>query len=166
MWEEFKPRLNVFPHIDGEVLDGEVVIIHSTGSAGESEVLEPYTRVHLPSVLGDVGGRSEALWKQRSLDLSAKGPWSRAIRAETPVVRPVTAPGARFTTPRDGPAGVCVACPHCRSMDVIIVLGPTPVADDAASVLDQPEPLTHRSPVRSGHQVRPWCSYGLLFCAR
>ena len=45
--EEFEPRLNMFPHADGEVLNDEVVIIHSHGSAGEPEVFEPYTGIHL-----------------------------------------------------------------------------------------------------------------------
>ena len=75
------------------------------------------------------------MWERRSLDASAKGPWSWAIQARTPVVWPVTMPGVRFTTLRDGPAEVCVACPHYRSMDVIIMPGPTLVADDAASIL-------------------------------
>ena len=34
MWEEFEPRSNMFPHINGEVLNDEVVIIHSSGSVG------------------------------------------------------------------------------------------------------------------------------------
>ena len=76
----------MFPHTDREVLNDEVVIIHSTGLVGEPEVFKPYTRVRLPGILGDVGRRSEALWEQRSLDASAKGPWSWAIRAGTPVV--------------------------------------------------------------------------------
>ena len=50
------------PHVNGEVLNDEVVIIHSSGSAGEPEIFEPYIRVRLPGVLGDVGGQSEALW--------------------------------------------------------------------------------------------------------
>ena len=29
--EEFEPHLNMFPHIDGEVLNDEVVIIHFSG---------------------------------------------------------------------------------------------------------------------------------------
>ena len=74
--KEFEPCSNMFPHVDREVLNDEVVIIHSSGLTGESEVLEPYTRVHLPSVLGDVGGRSEALWERCSLDTLGKGPWS------------------------------------------------------------------------------------------
>ena len=86
MREEFKPRSNMFPHADGEVLNDEVVIIHSSSSASEPEVFEPYTGVRLPGILGDVGGRSEALWERRSLDASAKSPWSRAIRAGTLVV--------------------------------------------------------------------------------
>ena len=74
------------PHADGVVLNDEVVIIHSSGLVGEPEVFEPYTGVRLPGILGDVGGRSEALWERRSLDASAKGLWSQAIRARTPVV--------------------------------------------------------------------------------
>ena len=31
--EEFEPCSNMLPHIDGEVLNDEVVIIHSPGSA-------------------------------------------------------------------------------------------------------------------------------------
>ena len=63
-------------HVDGEVLDDEVVIIHSSSSVGELEVFKPYTRVRLPGVLANVGGRSEALWERHSQDASAKGPWS------------------------------------------------------------------------------------------
>ena len=66
----------MFHHIDGEVLNDEVVIIHSFGSVGESKVFEPYTGVRLPGKLGDVGRRSKALWERRSLDVLAKGPWS------------------------------------------------------------------------------------------
>ena len=76
MREEFKPCLNMFPHTDGEILNDEMVIIHPFGSIGEPEILEPYTGVCLPGVLGDVGGRSEALWERCSLDASAKGSWS------------------------------------------------------------------------------------------
>ena len=65
----------MFPHIDREVLNDEVVIIHSSGSAGEPDVFEPYTRVHLPGILGDVGRRSAALWERHSLDApTAHGP--------------------------------------------------------------------------------------------
>ena len=34
MREEFEPRSNMSPHTDGEVLNDEVVIIHSSGSVG------------------------------------------------------------------------------------------------------------------------------------
>ena len=57
MREEIEPCSNMFPHADGEVLNDEVIIIHSSGSVGESEVFEPYTRVRLPDILGDVGRR-------------------------------------------------------------------------------------------------------------
>ena len=112
MWEEFKPHPNVFPHVDGEILNDEMVIIHPFGSTGEPKIFEPNTGVRLPSVLGDVGGRSEARWERRSLDASAKGLWSQAIRAGTPVVWPATMPRACFTAPLDSLVGAHVACPH------------------------------------------------------
>ena len=65
----------MFPYADGEILNDEVVIIHSSGSVGEPEVFEPYTEVRFPCVSGDVGGWSEALWERRSLDATTKGPW-------------------------------------------------------------------------------------------
>ena len=133
--KEFKPRSNMFPYTDGEVLNDEVVIIHSFGSTGEPKVFEPYIGVCLPGILGDVGRWSEVLWEQRSLDASAKGPWSRAIQDGTPVVGSATMPRARFTAPLDGSAEIRVACPHHRPVDVIIMPGLMPVADDAASVL-------------------------------
>ena len=74
--EEFEPCSNMFHHANGEVLNDEVVIIHSSGSVGEPEVFEPYTRVGLPGVSGNVGGWSEALWKRCSLEAITKGPWS------------------------------------------------------------------------------------------
>ena len=86
MREEFKPCPNMFPHVDGEILNDEKVIIHPSGSVGEPKIFKPNIGVHLPDVLGNVGGRLEALWEPRSLDTPAKGPWSRAIRAGTPVV--------------------------------------------------------------------------------
>ena len=49
------------PHTDGEILNDEKVIIHPSGSVGEPEIFELNTGVCLPGVLGDVGGRSEAL---------------------------------------------------------------------------------------------------------
>jgi len=61
VWEEFKPRLKMFPHADGVILNDEKVIIHPFGSAGEPKIFEPYTGVRLFGVLSDVGGRSEAL---------------------------------------------------------------------------------------------------------
>ena len=38
--EEFKPRLNVFPHTDGEILNDEKVIIHPSGSVGEPKIFD------------------------------------------------------------------------------------------------------------------------------
>ena len=62
VWEEFKPCPNIFPHADGEILNDEIVIIHPSGSAGELEIFEPNIGVCLSGVLGDVGGRLEALF--------------------------------------------------------------------------------------------------------
>ena len=149
-------------HADGEMLNDKKVIIHPSGSVGEPKIFEPYTRVRLPSVLGDVGGRSEALWEWRSLDALAKGTWSRAIRAGTPIIWPATMPRACFTAPLDGLARAHVAYPHYRPVDVIIMLGLMPVADDATSILVRPELFTHRRSVWSRHRVGPKCSCGLL----
>ena len=54
--EEFEPCSNMLPHIDGEILNDEVVFIHSFGSVGEPEVFEPYTGVCFPGVSSDVVG--------------------------------------------------------------------------------------------------------------
>ena len=140
----------MLPHIDGEVLNDKVVIIHPSGSVGEPEIFEPYTRVCLPDVLGDVGGLSEALWERCSPDAPAKGPWSRAIRAWTPVIWPATMPGVCFTAPLDGLARVCLTRPYYCPMDVIILSGLMPVADDAASILVWSESFAHRGAVWSG----------------
>ena len=144
MQEEFEPCSNMFPHADGEVLNDKVVIIHSSGSAGEPEVFEPYTGVRLPSVSGDVGGRSEALWERRFLDVTTKGPmapchlgWGsgRSVGRH--------AWGACPRTPRwlgQGPRRLLLlpfdGHHHRASMALII--------DDAASITVRPKPFTHR----------------------
>ena len=133
VWKEFKPCLNMFPHANGKVLNDEIVIIHASGPTGEPEIFKPNAWVGLPGVFRDGGGRPEPLRERCSPDALAEGPWPRALRAGAPVVRPATAPGARFTASLDGLAGICVAC--CRMADVVAVLGPMPVADDATSVL-------------------------------
>ena len=132
---EFKPFLNMFPHVDGDILNDEKVIIHTSSSTGEPEIFEPNTEVCFPGVLGDVGGWSEALRERRSPNTPVKGPWSRALRAGTPVVRLATVSGARFTAPLDGSARICVACSPRRPVDVIIMPGLMPIANDATSVL-------------------------------
>ena len=76
MQEEFEPCSIMFPHVDGEVLNDEVIIIHSLGSTGEPEVFEPDTGICLPGIFGDVGRWSEALRERCSLDAVAKGTWS------------------------------------------------------------------------------------------
>ena len=76
----------MLPHTNGEVLNDEMVIIHSSGLAGEPEVFEPYTGIRSPGVFGDVGRWSEAMWERRFLDATAKGLWSGAVRARTPIV--------------------------------------------------------------------------------
>ena len=59
--EEFEQSSNMFPYVDRQVLNDEVVIIHSAGSIGEPKVFKPYTGVRLPGILGDVGRQSKAL---------------------------------------------------------------------------------------------------------
>ena len=147
--EEFKPCPNMSPDADGEILNDEKVIIHPSGSAGEPEIFEPNIEVCLLGVLGDVDGRSEALWERRSPDTPVKGPWSQALRARTPIVWPATVPGVRFTAPLDGSAGFHVACSHHRPVDVILMLRLMPVANDAASVLVRTGPFMYRRSVQS-----------------
>jgi len=155
VWKEFEPCSNMFPHTNGKILDDEIVIIHSSGSTGEPEVFEPNAWVSLPSVFGDVEGRPEMLRERCSLDTLAEGPWPRALKAGAPVVTPTTAPGARFTASLDGLAGIRVTC--CRMVDIVIVSGPMPVADDATSILVQIGPLTYWRSVWSRRPVGPWC---------
>ena len=50
--EEFKPRPNMFPHADGEILNDEMVIIHPFGLAGEPEIFETNNGVRLCNTLG------------------------------------------------------------------------------------------------------------------
>ena len=144
----------MFPYADGEILDDEIVIIHPSGLTDEPKIFEPNTRVCLPGVLGDVGGRSEALWEWRSPNTLVKGPWSWALRARTPVVWPATAPGVHFIAPLDGSARIRVA--YRRTVDTIIMSGPMPVADDATGVLVWIGPLTCRRSVWSRRPVGPW----------
>ena len=75
-------------------------------------------------------------------------------------------PGVRFLALLDGPVGARAACSHRPLMDVIIMTGWTPIVDDAASILVWPEVFAHGWLVWSGRQVRPWCSYDLLFGAQ
>ena len=124
-----------------------MVITYPSGSVGEPKIFEPYTRVRLPNVLGDVGGRLEALWEWRSPDTPAKGPWSRAIRARTPIILTAAMPRERFTAPLDGPTGARVTCPRRRLKDIIIVSGLMPVADDATSILVRTGPFVYRRSV-------------------
>ena len=56
MREEFEPCSNMFPHVDGEILNDEMVIIHPYGLVGEPKIFEPNTKVCLSGVLGDFGG--------------------------------------------------------------------------------------------------------------
>ena len=56
--KKFEPCSNMVPQVDGEVLNDEMVIIHSSSSVGESEVFEPYIKIRLLGIFGElVGGR-------------------------------------------------------------------------------------------------------------
>ena len=76
MRKEFEPRLDMFPHTNGKILNDEEVVIHSSGPTGEPEVFEPNAWVCLLGVFGDVGRWSETLREWCSPDTPAKGPWS------------------------------------------------------------------------------------------
>ena len=156
----------MLPHADGEVLDDEVVIIHSSGSAGEPEVFEPHTGVRLPDVLGDVGGRSEALWERRFLDAATKSLWPRAVWAGAPVVRSAAMPGVHVLALFDCQARARAVCSRRHSLDVIIVPGVASIVDDAASITVWSELFTHRWSVWSGCRVGLRCSRGLLLHPR
>ena len=142
--KEFELCSNMLPHADGEVLDDEVIISHSSGLAGELKVFEPYTGVRLPGVPGDVGGQSKALWERRFLDVATEGPWPRTIGARAPVVRLAAMPGVRVLALLDGQVGACAVCSRRHSIHVIIVPGVASIVDDAASVTVRPEPFAHR----------------------
>ena len=75
-------------------------------------------------------------------------------------------PRVRFPAPLDGLAEAYATYSHCPLMDIIITLGLMPIVDDAVSVTVRLEPFAHRWSVWSGHQVRLWCSCGLLFHAQ
>ena len=141
--EEFEPCSNMFPHIDGEVLNDEVVIIHSFGSVGEPEVLEPYTRVRLPSVLGDVGGWSEALWEQHSLDAAIKGPWPRAVQVGAPVVQSATMPRMCLLVLLGGLSRTHAVRTRCHSEDIGVMLSLASSVDDTTSMMVWSKLLTH-----------------------
>ena len=155
----------MLPHADGEVLDDEVVIIHSSGSTGEPEVFEPYTGVRLPGVPGDVGGRTEALWERCFLDATTKCQWPQAVRARALGVRSATMPGVRVLALLDGQARARAACSHRYSIDVI-VSGVASIVDDAASVMVWPDPFAHMWSVWSGHRVGLRRSRDLLLHTR
>ena len=100
--EEFEPCMNMLPHVDGEILNDEVVSIHSSDSGGEPEVFEPYTGVCFLGVSGDVGGWLEALWEHCSLDVTTKGLWPLAIWAGAPVIWSATMPRMHIPALFDG----------------------------------------------------------------
>ena len=67
MWKEFEPCPNMLPHIDGEVLNDEVVIIHPSGSQASqksSSHIQGFVSLVYLAML--VGGRkccgNDALW--------------------------------------------------------------------------------------------------------
>ena len=150
------------PTQDREILNDEVIIIHSSGSAGEPKIFEPYTGVHFLSVSSDVGGWSEALWERRSLDATTKGPWPQAIRAGAQVVWTAASPGVGVPTLLNGQAKIHATFSRRHSIDVIIVLVMVSIIDDVVSIMVWPEMFVHRRSVWSERRVRLWCNHGLL----
>jgi hypothetical protein len=150
----------VLPDTNGEVLDDEVVIIRPSGWAGESEIFQPYSRVHFPGVLGDVGGWSEAWREWRFLDAASEGPWARAVRDGAPVVVPVarsaTLPRRRLLVLplrlvslghiHGGPVNIRAAASHLEQVD------------DAACIVVGPEPAAQWGALCGGRRFETWCS--------
>jgi hypothetical protein len=87
--QEIEPRLNMLPNTDGEVLDDEVVVVHLSSPTSEPEVIQPYSRVCLPSIFGDVGGRSEARREWRFLDATTEGLQAQGVRIGASVAFPI-----------------------------------------------------------------------------
>ena len=142
MWKEFEPRLNMFPHANGKILNDEEVIIHSSSPIGEPEFFKPNAWVGLPSVFGDVGGRPETLRERCFLDAPAKGPRPWALGTRAPIVWLVTAPRVRFAGSLKGLAGIRGTCRHM--VDSVITLGPMPVANGATGILVRIGPLMYQ----------------------
>jgi hypothetical protein len=97
---KFEQCSSAIPDGDGEVLDDEVIIICSSSPTSELDVFQPYSRVCLPGVFGDVSGRSEARWEWRFLDATTEGLRARAVRTGALVAiliaRSATTPWGRF----------------------------------------------------------------------
>ena len=74
------------------------------------------------------------LWEWHFLNAMAKGLWSQAVQAGTPVIRSATMPRVRVSAPLDGPVGARATCSHRPMMDVIITPGLTLIVDDATSI--------------------------------
>jgi len=102
------------------------------------------------------------LWEWCPPDAPAEGLWPRALRAGALVVKSAATPGARFTAPLDGSAGIRVGC--CRPVEITIVPGPMPDIDDATSVVVWIRPLVYWWLVWSGRWVRSWRDYRFLSC--
>jgi hypothetical protein len=141
--QEFEPRLNEFPDTDVEVLDDEIIIVRSSGS--EPEDFQPYTRVCLPSVLGDVGGRSEARREWCFLDLMTEGlrawvVWTGAP-VSVPIARSAAMPGGCLLVLPFGL--VVISCIRGHQVDVGAAAGPLPRVNDVARVVVGSQPATH-----------------------
>jgi hypothetical protein len=154
--QEFEPRSNVLPNVDGEVLVDEVVIIRSSGLPGESEVFQPYSRVRLPSVLDDVDRWSKAWWECRFLNAAPKGLWTWSVwtgaSVAVPVPRSASLPGVRLHVLLLRLVGLR----HARGglANIGITAGQLPRVDDATCIVVGPEPSAYWQALGQG-TVRP-----------
>jgi len=84
--QEVQPGADVFSQAYREILDDEVFVGRSSGSACKPVIHQPHAGVCIPSILHDVRWWSEALGERCPPDCSGEGIWSGGIRTWTLVV--------------------------------------------------------------------------------
>jgi hypothetical protein len=153
----------VLPNTDGKVLDDEVVMIHPSSLAGESEVFQPYNRVRFPYVLGNFGGWLEARREWHFLDASSEGPWAQAVRTRAPVAVPI----ARSAT---SPGRCLLVLPvrlvsrgyiHGSLINIGTTAGQLSRVDDVACVIVGPKPAALQGVSCGGRHFKTLCSRGV-----
>lgn len=144
-WEELEPRPDVLSHADRKIRDDEMVIYRTPSSAGEAEVLEPYSRAGIPRVLSNVHRRTEPLREGCPSNTGSEGLWSRAFSARAlllfVVTRAVRA-SRQDVLALDVRYG-CIVHASGHLIDVSVVVGLLPRSDHAACVAVRAELASH-----------------------